>query len=97
MYCIGCVSGGGGGGSEVCASFSSARIQLEQQMSVTSPGYGFPSHFSSHSPSQMRTHDYRAARKACVHVYVHALDAVCLHVDQGAMCSGFFLEEHVGG
>jgi len=65
-------------------------------MSVTS-GYGFPSHFTSHSPSQRRTHDYRASRKARVHVYVHALDAACLDIDQGAMCSGFFfLEEHVG-
>jgi len=71
------------------ASFSSSRAQLEQQMSVTS-GYGFPSHFTSHSPSQRRTHDYRASRKARVHVYVHALDAACLDIDQGAMCSGFF-------
>jgi len=62
------------GGGIRRASFSSARAQLEQQMSVTS-GYGFPSHFTSHSPSQRRTHDYRASRKARVHVYVHALDA----------------------
>lgn len=69
-------------------------------MSVTSPGYGFPSHFSSHS---RRTCDYRAARDG-VHVhllYVYALDAACLRVGQGAMCwwrgevGG--LVQHVGG